>query len=309
MKIYIDSSVLKNRYNKIKDNFKDIIITDKVEDSYDADGIMVYPKDVIKENIDKYPNLSWIQVFTAGYNTIDLEYLKSRNIVLCNGKDIYSIPIAEDVIAKILAFNRNIPKYLEAMKTKTWGWLNSEYELTNSTVGIVGVGSIGKEIAKRLKAFNVNIIGYRRQDKNEEFFDKIYFGNDGLNELLKLSDYVILALPLTDESYHMINLNKIRIMKKSALLINIARGEVVKQDDLIYALENHYIRGAALDVVYPEPLPQDSALWTLDNVYLSPHNSFSSPYTMDRLMEFLINNLDNYINHKNLLNIVNLGGK
>ncbi len=308
MKIYIDSSVLKDRYHKIKESFPNVTITDVVEDSFDCDAIMVYPNYVVKENIDKYNNLVWIQVFTAGYNTIDLEYIKSRNIILTNGKDIYSIPIAEDVITKILTINRNVGKYLEAMKTKSWGWLNSEYELTNSTVGIVGVGSIGKEIAKRLKAFNVNIVGYRRQNKSEEYFDQIFYGKDGLDSLLKISDYVILALPLNDESYHLINLNKIRLMKKSALLINIARGEVIKQDDLIYALQNHYIRGAALDVVYPEPLPQDSPLWSLDNVFLTPHNSFSSPYTMDRLMRFLIENLENYERGKELQNIVTLRG-
>lgn len=308
MKIYIDSSVLKDRYHKIKESFPNVTITDVVEDSFDCDAIMVYPNYVVKENIDKYNNLVWIQVFTAGYNTIDLEYIKSRNIILTNGKDIYSIPIAEDVITKILTINRNVGKYLEAMKTKSWGWLNSEYELTNSTVGIVGVGSIGKEIAKRLKAFNVNIVGYRRQNKSEEYFDQIFYGKDGLDSLLKISDYVILALPLNDESYHLINLNKIRLMKKSALLINIARGEVIKQDDLIYALQNHYIRGAALDVVYPEPLPYDSPLWSLDNVFLTPHNSFSSPYTMDRLMRFLIENLENYERGKELQNIVTLRG-
>ncbi len=309
VKIYIDSSILKSRFNIIAEAYSNHEITDKVDESFDALGIIVYPNYVIKENIEKYKNLKWIQIFSAGFNTIDLDYLRENNIVLTNAKDVYNKPIAEDVITKILTFNRNVNKYYENMKTSLWKRYNNEYELTSSTVGIIGVGSIGLEIAKRLKGFETKIIGYRRKPNKEEYFDEIFTGEEGLNKLLKESDYVVIALPLNKETYGMINLEKLKLMKKESLLINIARGEIVNQDDLIYALENNLIRGAALDVLVSEPLPIDNKLWKMDNVFITPHNSFSSPYTINRLVDLLINNIKRFVNDEKLLNIVDLGGK
>lgn len=309
MKIYVDSSGLKSRYEKIIEKYKGYEITNNIEDSYDASGIIVYPNFVIKENIDKYPNLKWIQLFSAGFNTIDLDYLKERNIILTNARDVYNKPIAEDVITKILAINRNVKKYYDNMEHCSWTRYNNEFELTGSTVGIIGVGSIGTEIAKRLKGFEVKIIGYRKNPIPEMYFDEIYTGETGLNHLLSVSDYVIIAVPLNKDTYNLINLEKIKLMKKDALLINIARGEIINQDDLIYALENKMIRGAGLDVTTPEPLPADNKLWKMDNVFITPHNSFSSPYTLDRLLDLVLVNIGHFYNNEKLVNIVNLGGK
>ena len=179
-----------------------------------------------------------------------------------------------------------------------------ESEIEGSTVGILGTGSIGQEIAKRIAAFNTHIIGYNQSGRFVEYFDEIVTGSEGLNSLLSKSDYVIVSLPLNKGTKFLINKENLRLMKENAIIINIARGEIINQDDLIEALENKIIKGAGLDVVYPEPLAKDSKLWKLDNVFITPHNSFSSPKTTKRLISLIIENLNNYLNNKELKNYI-----
>lgn len=295
MKIYVDytntNSLNKAGYLKLLSKFPNINWTDKQENSYDADVIIVRPSYCNNETLNKYNNLKWIQLITSGFDNIDLNYLKNRNIELSNANDVFSIAIAEDVISKILYINKQMKFYEANRKTKTWETKEVLHEIYGSTIGIIGVGSIGIETAKRLKAFNTKILGYRRRNEAEAYFDQIYTDKKGLNHLLKVSDYIVLAIPLNDATYHLINKETLALMKKSAVLINVARGEVVNQEDLIITLENNGIRGVALDVTTPEPLNKDSRLWDLDNVYLSPHSSNLSPYTVDRLVNRLILNL------------------
>lgn len=306
MKIYIDVRPIgRDKYQKINESFPEINFVSEIEDSYDADVIIVEPYYVKNDNIKKYTNLKWIQSYRAGFDTVDFPILREKNIVFTNAKDIYSIPIAEDVITKILVMNRNVKMYLKNKENKEWKPNYNEPEIYNSTVGIIGMGSIAKEIAIRIKAFNTRVLGYRKNYKEEPCFDEILVGEEGLNYLLENSDYVILTVPLNSETRGMINKEKLSLMKKDALLVNIARGDVIVQDDLIYALENNLIRGAALDVTSPEPLPKDSKLWELDNVYLTPHCSAASPHTKTRLTKMLIENIKRFLEGNNLLNIVN----
>lgn len=306
MKIYIDDRQIKKDFEKIKGLFPQVKITNDLEDGYDAEGIVVFPDYVKEENLQKYPNLKWVQLFTAGFDTLNLDYLKDKGILLTNARGVYSKTIAEDVITKILALNRNVRGYYENMKKGKWELLKNEYEITGATVGIIGTGSIGMEIAKRLKAFETLIVGYRRKFFEVPYFDKIFVGDEGLNRLLQVSDYVIIAIPLSPETFHLIDKEKLALMKETALLINIARGDIIKQEDLINALLAKKIRGAGLDVTTPEPLPEDNLLWQMDNVIITPHNSVSSPLLKGRLVELVIENIGNYVYNKDMLNIVNL---
>lgn len=295
MKIYVDytntPSFSKKGYLTLKENFNNVNWTDKIENSYDSDAIIVKPSFCSNDVLDKYPNLSFIQLITAGFDNIDLDYLAKRKIKLLNASDVFNIAIAEDVISKILYINKHMKFYEDNRKNKIWESKLVEYEIYGSTIGILGVGGIGIETAKRLKAFNTKILGYRRSIHKEEHFDEIYNDDEGLDHILKTSDYIILAIPLNDATHHLINKEKLSLMKESAVLINVARGEVVNQDDLIEILKNNKIRAAALDVVTPEPLIEDSLLWELDNVFLSPHSSNLSPYTEDRLVNKITKNL------------------
>lgn len=306
MKVYLNPKRIKQEnFDFIVGKFPNLIFETNIEKSYDCEVIIVDPHYVTESNILKYSNLKWIQLYTAGYDTINLDFIKSMRIQMTNAKDIYSVPIAEDVVAKILMINRNVKHYLKAMENRSWQPIYNEPEINNSVVGIIGVGSIGQEIAKRMKAFNTTIIGYRRNKGEVEYFDEILTGVEGLDELLKRSDYIILALALNKASKELITHEKFNLMKRNAVLINIARGEIIVQEDLVAALKNHLIRAAAIDVMTPEPLPSDHEMWELENIYITPHVSASSEYTLKRLRDLFIININNYLKKEKLINQIN----
>jgi len=298
MKIFLEIGTLKiENYHALVERFKDIdfVINPGV---YDVDAVICNPGFVAYENLDLYPNVRWIHLLTAGFNTVDLDYVKSRGILMTNAKDVFSIQIAEDVFSKILYFNRNLETYVENKKTGLWKHERVLYEIAHSTVGIIGTGSIGTEIAKRMKSFDTKILGYRRKKEDNPYFDHIYHDQNGLETIYKESDYIIVAIPLSKETYQMIGERAFSQMKKTALIINIARGEVIDQEAMINALSNHQIRGAGLDVTVPEPLPKDSPLWSMRQVLITPHNASASPYVNQRLMNSVVSTIENYIYHR-----------
>jgi D-2-hydroxyacid dehydrogenase (NADP+) len=149
------------------------------------------------------------------------------------------------------------------------------------------------------------VIGYKRTHANLAYYNQLYYGQDGLNQLLSLSDYVIVSCPLLKETYHLIDQKAFKLMKKSAVIINVARGEIIDQEALIHALESDLIRGAGLDVTTPEPLPESSTLWHLKNVIITPHNASSSPYVQKRLIQEVDDALSRYLNQLPYDNLVN----
>ena len=302
MKIFLDykntPSISKAGYLKLKETFSEYVWTDNLDESYGANIIVVMSSFCTNETLDRYPKLKWIQLLTAGFDKIDLDYLKARNIKLSNASDVFSIAIAEDIISKILYFNKNMKFYDNNKNKKTWEPHLVTHDISNSVVGILGAGSIGIETAKRLKAFDTKIIGYRRSLVKTPYIDEIYNDQAGFEKILKLSDYLIIALPLSESTYHIINQETLKLMKKDALLINVGRGKLINETDLITALKNNELRGAALDVTEVEPLPKTSGLWELNNVFISPHTSNLSPNTEARLVERLKENLNNELRGK-----------
>ena len=307
MKIWFDTWTLKEKhYQELFEKYPEHQFSTILDESYDADIIIAMPGFITKENLDQFKKLKWIQLLTAGYNTIDLTYLKERKILLTYAKDVFSIQIAEDVFSKILYFNRNLGVYHEQLKTGAWKHTPVKHEICHSTIGIIGAGSIGTEIAIRMKAFDAKVIGYRRSKFMSEHYDVMYHDRAGLEKLLKTSDYVIVSIPLTKDTHHFIGKKEFSLMKPTALFINVARGEVVDQEALINALQNHLIRGAGLDVTTPEPLPEDDPLWKAPHIFITPHNSSASPYVHQRLMDEVSDTLYRYFNHLELDNIVKL---
>jgi phosphoglycerate dehydrogenase-like enzyme len=306
MKVYIDPKfIVQSDIKQMIDAFPMVEFVDTI-DHFDIEVAMIpWANFITEENLSKLPNLKWIQLLSAGYDGTDFNLLKKHQIIYTNAKDIYHISIAEDVLTKILVLNRNYKIYLDNMKQGIWKPIRREPELYGSTVGILGTGSIGKEIAKRLKAFDTHIIGYRKSDRPETYFDEIVTDDEGLSYLLKTSDYVIVTLPLNDKTEYFLSKEKLSLMKSNALFINIARGKVVDQDALSELLKDKKIRGAGLDVTTPEPLPKDHELWSMPNVVITPHNSSSSNHLLSRLTELMTENLSNYLNHRELKFIVN----
>ncbi len=306
MIIYVDNKLVNGKdYESLVRKYPNVDFVCDHNEARNAEVLIPFNPNLVHDiEIEKYPKLKWIQYFSAGFDDVDMEQLFNKGVMFSNAKDVYSKAIAEDVITKILYFNRSVRHNVESMQKKLWSAGNCYKELTGSTVLILGVGSIGKELAKRLKAFEVNVIGYRKSFKDEKNFDKIITSDSDLDTAITHADYIILALPLNSETFHFIDKTKLKLMNKEALLINVARGAVIKQDDLYEVLKNREIRGAGLDVFNLEPLPKNSKFWDLDNVFITPHNASSSNLMMKNLSSLIIQNIDLYLNGKEVRNRV-----
>jgi phosphoglycerate dehydrogenase-like enzyme len=301
MKIVID----KHFIDMARKEFPDIEFYAEPEACPDAEALIGQPEAMTVEILEKLPNLRWLQLFRAGYDMIDTDYIKKRGITLTNGKDIFSIPIAEDVVCKILMHNTNAFKYIENKKSKIWDNKLHRVELNGQTVGIIGTGSIATEIAKRLQPFGVKIIGYKRTPvMSLPYFNEIYSGKSGLEYVMSTSDYIIVTADLNKSTYHMINKDNIKLMKETASIINIARGSIINQEDLKEALKNKSISYAGLDVFEVEPLPSDDELWNLDNVYLTPHASALVKNNKSRWEKLIVKNIKNFVENEKLINVV-----
>lgn len=301
MKIIID----KNFIDLVSERFPNIEFYTEPEQCPDAEALIGQPEYMKVEILEKLPKLRWLQLFRAGYDMIDTDYIKKRGITLTNGKDIFSIPIAEDVVCKILMHNTNAMKYLENKKNHIWDATLKRTELKGQTIGIIGTGSIATEIAKRLQNFGVKILGYKRTPVLAmPYFDEVYSGKKGLEYIMSVSDYVVVTADLNKGTYHMINKDNLKLMKKTAAIINIARGGIINQEELKEVLKNNLISYAGLDVFEIEPLPNEDELWNMDNVYITPHASALVKNNKSRWERLVIQNINNFVDNEKLINIV-----
>jgi phosphoglycerate dehydrogenase-like enzyme len=269
------------------------------------------------------PRLRWVQLHSAGVDPILADPLYTQTeVIFTTTSGIHTIQIGEYVMAQVLAFAHRLPIMLADQAAAHWPkgrW--DRYvpdELYGATLGIVGYGSIGRQIARLAQGFGMRILAIKRDarrldndhfslpdtgDPQAEIPDRIYPAQ-ALHSFLGECDYVALTIPLTGDTRHLIDAPALAAMKPNAVLINIARGSVVDETALIDALQTRRIAGAALDVFSQEPLPEDSPLWKLPNVILSPHISgFSDQYDA-RAMEVFTENLRRFIGGEPLLNLV-----
>ena len=255
--------------------------------------------------VKKSEKLKWLHLPSAGVDRYaDKEIYQNQDIKLTNSSGVYGKPIAEHVFAMIMAHNRNLIDYAYDKKEKKWKRKNEIKDFFDSTVGILGLGDIGTTIAKRAKAWGAEVLALKRtMTELPDYVDQIYLNQD-LDKLLKKSDYVILTLPGTPATEGIIGREEFKLMKDSAFIVNIGRGTLIKQDDLVEALQEGKIAGAGLDVTEPEPLPETSKLWEMDNVILTPHTSGFSPTNDQRRYEIFKDNLKRYLNNKKLFNKV-----
>lgn len=262
---------------------------------HDAEIIAGWKKGIEKECLAPNSNLKWLQTWSAGIDSLPLESLKSKNIVVTSANGVHAYPISESIFALMLGLTRKIHTYVKNQQEKKWHHSGIKLEMHEKTIGIIGVGTIGKETAKIAKAFGMKVLGIRHSGKQQEFVDEMYT-TDQLDMVLPNCDYVVVTLPLTKETKHLFDSKQFNLMKPSAFFINIGRGEIVVEDDLITALQNGIIAGAGLDVFEQEPLSADSPLWELENVIITPHIAGSTEHYNQRVIEnILIPNLKNYI--------------
>lgn len=296
MNVYINARYVGSKeFARIQSLFPQVQFLTEESDATSAEVVIAMPDFFARQKIDTFPHLRFVQLLMAGYDNVDFSPFEGRNLVVSNAVDVFSPSIAEDVMTKIFYFNRHVRHYVEAQQSQTWSPIRKEPELTEAVVGILGTGSIGKETAKRLRPFGCEIRGWRRNPRDVEGFDVVETGSEGLERILKESDIIVIALPLTNETRHLLDQKKLSLLKPEALLINVARGAIIDQDALVQLLQEKKIRGAGLDVMTPEPLPEDHPLWKLENVYITPHNASSSPFMQRRLTDLIIHNLTKYL--------------
>lgn len=246
-----------------------------------------------KKDLEKMENLKWIQCVYSGINHFPLYYLKEKGIILTNARGVHRIQMSEFIVSLLLSIVRRSYHYTKAHIARKWDPVKND-ELYGKTIGFIGVGAVAKETARKLRAFDVRIVGVKNTVEDVEHFDEIY-GIDELDKLLEKSDFIITLVPLTDETKRMIGEEQFRKMKQTAWFINVARGPVVDEQALIRAVKEGWIAGTGLDVFEKEPLPEDSPIWGLDNVILTPHIAGPTPHYMDRLMNLFIDNLEAFV--------------
>jgi len=256
-----------------------------------------------KESFLAAEKLKWIQVGSAGVDNYLFPELVDSEVVLTTASGIHRIQISEMILAMMLAFVKRLDKFVQFKLEARWKRLPTE-ELAGKTIGILGLGNIGMETAWKAKCFGMRVLALDKMPlRAPTYVDKI-LGLKDLDLLLRESDYLVVAVPLTKETYHMIGEKELRLMKPTAYIINIARGAVIDNKALIKALKEGWIAGAGLDVFEEEPLPKDSEFWKLDNVIITPHISGSTPRYNERAVMVFRENMKRYLEGRPLINIV-----
>ena len=253
--------------------------------------------------LDLSKRMKFIQSGFAGMDAPILqEVLKEKDILIANASSIYAIPIAHYVFSQILRWNKRIDQHLELQQSKSWTPIGGDGELTGKTLVILGYGGIGNEVAKLGKAFGMHVTGIKRNPVNDEYADEV-LGLDSFEELLPLTDYLVLALPDSAQTRDLINQDVFGKLNNSAMLINVGRGSAINEQDLSDALNNNEIAAAALDTTKNEPLENSSPLWRARNCFISAHDSAHSLLSIPRAFNLFLENIKNIKNGNPIKNL------
>jgi len=246
----------------------------------------------LKTPIERFKNLKFLQLTSAGTERIPISYIKNHAITLKTAAGVYSTPMAEWVVGKILEIYKKSHEFRALQQKNQWHKIRNLKELTGKNALIVGMGGVGTAIAKRLQAFEVNVWGVDKDfsNLNHESYSKS-FGADDLHKMLPIADIIALCVPLTPETRTMIGKNELDLMKDDAIVLNTSRGEIIDEQALIDCLQKGKFDGVALDVFQTEPLPANSPLWAFPQVIATPHISFISDQVNHRLFQLVKTNL------------------
>lgn len=270
----------------------------------DADVLVCY-NPFSRLDLRKMKQLKLIQLSSIGIDQVPLEYIQDSGIILSNNRGGYSIPIGEWIVMKILEMLKNSRGLYLQQQNKLWRIDTNILELYGKTIGFVGTGTIAHEAAKRLQGFDATLLGVNTKGTQTAYFQHCY-PIEELDEMLAKCDIVVLTIPYTGGTHHLINQKRIEAMREGVYFINVSRGSIVEQEALIRALESGKIRAAALDVFEEEPLPPENPLWDLDNVMITPHNSWVSEMRNERRFMIIYENLSRFQKGAPLLNVVDL---
>jgi phosphoglycerate dehydrogenase-like enzyme len=249
------------------------------------------------------PSLGWLHTFMHGVDDPRFAALLARGVQVTRSPGAQSPPIAQYVLGMMLRVARQMDRWTAAQARREWTPHRSQ-ELTGQTLGLIGLGEIGREIARLAQALRMRVIGTRRTPRPTEHVDEV-LPRDRLHELLSRADFVVLAAALTPETAGMIGEAELRAISPTAWLINVARGALIREEILVRALRETWFAGACLDVFEHEPLPPTSELWSLPNVIVTPHNSIGgSRLAMERATQMFLDNLRRYLAGERLAHAV-----
>ena len=302
MKILINTDLTPNQRQRIESVSDQIHVTqpqgpaELLLDASDSDVIF---GDFNKTLFDTCSKLKWVQVLGSGVDgSLFPEFVESQGI-LTSAKGFVGTHLADQTWALLLGLLRGIGR---AVRERTWdnrmSIRHATWELSGRTLGIVGMGGTGLEVARRASGFGMEIIAVDPENVATPSFVKSVRNMEGFYDLLAESDIVSICAPLTKETKDLFDLSAFRQMKSHALLINVTRGRIVNGPDLIRALEDGLIGGAGLDVTPEEPLPSDSPLWDMPNVIVTPHVAGGSPIRQDRTVDLFCQNLERFLSGK-----------
>ena len=247
------------------------------------------------------PALRWLHSFSAGVDDVFFQRLLARGVRLTTSSGAHAVPIAHTVMMYLLALSRDLRGWLADQAERRWN-PRDVVELQGRTLGVVGLGPIGLEVARLGQAFRMQVIGLRRSPRGDEPCETWPLSR--LHELLARVDDLVLALPLSEETRGVIDRHALSMLRPGSTLVNVGRGDLVDEAALVEALAEGRLRGAGLDVFQREPLPVESPLWSMQSVIVTPHSSGSTPANLDRASEIFVDNLSRYVRGEPLRNEV-----
>jgi phosphoglycerate dehydrogenase-like enzyme len=263
-----------------------------------------------REQFSSAQKLKWIHSTAAGVVQLMYPELRESGILLTNARGIHSVPMSEHILGMILALARRFPDAFRFQRAAHWAqqeiWDTRPSELTGKVLLIVGFGSIGQALARLVQPTGMRVWGLTRSGDGQKQYAERILPPSELHNALPHADFVVLAAPETPDTRQMIGARELALMKRSACLLNVARGALVDQFALIAALSSHAIAGAALDVAEQEPLPPENPLWKLDHVFITPHISAATENLWQRQEDLLLENLERWFDGRELLNRVDL---
>ncbi len=269
----------------------------------------VYVGRLSPEDFSRTKNLKWIHSTSAGVEKQLFPEMVASNVIVTNAKGCYAPAIADHVIGMLLTLARQISGQIRQMPKHKWGGTGDQLEMTDMTMGIVGFGGIGRQVARRAKALDMRVIAadiqaYYPAQIGDLCEDLYHAEDEGLRTLLQESDVVVCGAPHTSRSEGMFGATQFADMKSGSFFINVSRGKLVDTPALVDAIRSGHLQGVALDVTDPEPLPPDHVLWDFENVIITSHISGRSQYSRNRVQSVLTDNVHRYLNGYPLINLV-----
>jgi len=298
---------LRGRVAALAAGYTVLLTDDPAEINAHLDEVEVAAGWLPREAIARAPRLRWLQQWSAGTDwLLRAPEAAAAPFVLTNASGVHAQPIAEHILALLLALSRGLPRAMRAQAAARWERppAGSLRELADQTMLLIGVGAIGARTARFAEALGMRVLGVRRDPSRPAEHVAEMHGPADLDALLPVADVLVLTVPLTRETRHLIDERRLRAMKASALLINVGRGATVDEQALVRALREGWIAGAGLDVFESEPLPEASPLWAMENVIITAHYAGHTPRYDERATEIFMDNLERYLAGRPLRNVV-----